>query len=232
MIDRRMLMIRIAAIAFGAVAAVATAAEQQAPLPFRIFDAHTHFVSDDQVKYPIRKDLPPLQHEQELREYQMKTPTTAQRVFGIWDANNVEGGVAVQYRSTYDLDNRYVVDIITAYPQRLRGVVILDPTDAATPETLRKLAKDKQISGIRTIGGKNAAGEYPLLDSPAAQRTWAVANELGLAVVLMTTPVFKADPGALDRIATLATRYPNVRFVLDHLGWPAAEPGPVLASSR
>jgi L-fuconolactonase len=138
----------------------------------------------------------------------------------------VEAGVAVQYRSTYNLDNSYVVDTSSAYPERVRGVVILDPTDEATPGTLRKWVKEKGISGIRTIGGRNAAGDYPLLDSPAAHRTWAVANELGIAVVLMTTPVYKADAGALERIAALATRYPNVRFVLDHLGWPAAEGAP------
>ena len=226
MINRRSLLTRVAACAFGILISSSTAWAQQPSLPFKIFDSHTHFVSADQQKYPIRKDLPPLQHEQEMREYQMQNPTTAQRVFGLWDANGVEAGVAVQYRSTYNLDNSYVVDTAAAYPERVRGVVILDPSDEATPATLRKWVKEKGISGIRTIGGKNAGGEYPLLDSPAALRTWTVANELGIAVVLMTTPVYRADAGALERIAALAARFPNVRFVLDHLGWPAAEGAP------
>lgn len=226
MINRRSMLARIAVVALGTIVASSAAYAQQASLPFKIFDSHTHFVSSDQVKYPVRKDLPPLQHEQEMREYQMRTPTTAERVFGLWDANGVEAGVAVQYRSTYDLDNSYVVDTAAAHPERVRGVVILDPANEATPDTLRRWVKEKGIAGIRTIGGKNAAGEYPLLDSPAAHRTWAVANELGIAVVLMTTPVYRADSGALERIAALASRYPNVRFVLDHLGWPAAEPAP------
>ena len=201
MINRRSLLTRVAAGAIGILISSSTAWAQQPSLPFKIFDSHTHFVSADQQKYPIRKDLPPLQHEQEMREYQMQNPTTSQRVFGLWDANGVEAGVAVQYRSTYNLDNSYVVDTAAAYPERVRGVVILDPSDEATPATLRRWVKEKGISGIRTIGGKNAGGEYPLLDSPAALRTWTVANELGIAVVLMTTPVYRADAGALERIA-------------------------------
>jgi predicted TIM-barrel fold metal-dependent hydrolase len=226
MIDHRSMSIRIAALALGSIIAGTAVHAQQASLPFKIFDSHTHFVSGDLEKYPLRKDLPPLPHEQEMRENQIRNPTTAQRVFGLWDANGVDGGAAVQFRSTYDLDNSYVVDTSAAYPARVRGIVILDPTNEATPGTLRRLVKEKGISGIRTIGGKNAAGEYALLDSPAALRTWSVADELGIAVVVMTTPVYRADAGALERIGALALRFPNIRFVLDHLGWPVAEPGP------
>jgi L-fuconolactonase len=225
MLNRRTSLIRVAAGAIGILLFSSATWAQQPSLPFKIFDSHTHFVSADHTKYPLRKDLPPLPHEQEMLEYQKQNPTTAQRVFGLWDANGVELGAAVQYRSTYNLDNSFVVDTSAAYPQRVRGIVILDPSDEATPATLRKWAKEKGIAGIRTIGGKNAAGEYPQLDSPAAQRTWSAANDLGL-VVIMTTPVYRADAGALDRIATMAARYPNIRIVLDHLGWPVTEAAP------
>jgi predicted TIM-barrel fold metal-dependent hydrolase/ketosteroid isomerase-like protein len=221
---RRSFLTRIAALALGTVFTSAVAvAQQQTTLPFRIFDSHTHFVSADQLKYPLRKDLPPLPHEREMREYQIQNPTTTQRVFGLWDANGVEAGVAVQYRSTYNMDNSFVVDTSFAHQDRVRGIVILDPADEATPGTLRKWVKDNRIAGIRTIGGKNATGEYPALESSAAQRTWSVANELGLVVVIMTTPVYKADAGALERIGALAARYPNIRIVLDHFGWPDLE---------
>jgi L-fuconolactonase len=226
MIHRRLVLTRIAAAAFGTIVASVTTYAQQVTLPFRIFDSHTHFVSNDLTKYPMRKDLPPLQHEQEMRENQIHNPTTAPRVFSLWEANGVDSGAAVQFRSTYNLDNSYVIDTAAANPDKVRGVTILDPTEEATPTTLRRWVKEKGIAGIRTIGGKDAAGDYPLLDSPAALRTWAVANELGIAVVVMTTPVYKADAGALERIAVLAARFPNARFVLDHLGWPAGEGAP------
>jgi predicted TIM-barrel fold metal-dependent hydrolase len=225
MFNRRSMLTRMAALAFGTVLASSAATAQQATLPFKLYDSHTHFVSGDQVKYPLRKDLPPLPHEREMRELQIQNPTTAQRVFGLWDANGVEAGVAVQYRSTYNMDNSYVVDTSVAHANRVSGIVILDPSDEATPGTLRKWVKENRIAGIRTIGGKNPAGEYPALESAAAQRTWAVANELGLVVVIMTTPVYKADAGALERIGALASRYPNIRIVLDHLGWPDIESG-------
>jgi L-fuconolactonase len=226
MFTRRSLLAHIAVVTIGSIGVCATAFAQQTSLPFKIFDAHTHFVSNDKVKYPVRKDLPPLKHEQEMLEMQLHNPTTAQRVLGLWEANGVDSGVAVQFRSTYNNDNSYVVDTAATHPDRVRGVVILDPTEKETPGMLLRWVKEKGISGIRTIGGKNAAGEYPLLDSPEANRTWTVANELGIAVVVMTTPVYQSDAGALERIGKLAARYPNVRFVLDHLGWPAAMPAP------
>ncbi|MEY3754576.1 MAG: hypothetical protein RLY27_1177 [Pseudomonadota bacterium] len=232
MFTRRSLLAHIAIVAFGTISLSVTAFAQQTTLPFKIFDSHTHFVSNDKVKYPVRKDLPPLKHEQEMLEMQLHNPTTAQRVFGLWEANGVDSGAAVQFRSTYSNDNSYVVDTAATHSDRVRGVVILDPTEKETPIILRRWVKEKGISGIRTIGGKNAAGEYPLLDSPDANRTWAVANELGIAVVVMTTPVYQADSGALERIGNLAGRYPNVRFVLDHLGWPAAMPAPSFGFSQ
>jgi predicted TIM-barrel fold metal-dependent hydrolase len=129
MFTRRSLLAHIAVVAIGSIGVCATAFAQQTSLPFKIFDAHTHFVSNDKVKYPVRKDLPPLKHEQEMLEMQLHNPTTAQRVLGLWEANGVDSGVAVQFRSTYNNDNSYVVDTAATHPDRVRGVVILDPTE-------------------------------------------------------------------------------------------------------
>jgi L-fuconolactonase len=194
--------------------------------PTKLFDTHVHFVSSDFARYPVSTD-PANAHEQMLRDYHLQTsPSTAEKVFSQWDANGVDGGVGVQYRTMYGTNNTYLLDTAAQHAGRVATVVILDAVDATTPDTLSRLAREKNIAGVRLTGRADAAGEFPWLDSAAAQRTWSAANELGLAVVLMPTPALVPNPPALERIARLAQKYPNVRIVLDHIGFPTAKGGP------
>jgi hypothetical protein len=71
MFTRRSLLTHIAVVVIGSISVCAAAFAQQTSLPFKIFDSHTHFVSNDKVKYPVRKDLPPLKNEQEMLDMQL-----------------------------------------------------------------------------------------------------------------------------------------------------------------
>jgi L-fuconolactonase len=199
----------------------------QGTLPFKPYDTHVHFVSSDLEHYPMRTDAAPNEHERDMREYIRNNPTYAKRIFSLWDAQGVEGGVAVQYRTAYNTDNSYVIDTATQNPARVASVVILDATGAQTPAALRALVKENGVSGIRLTGAKDkTTGEFPWLDSAAAQDTWKVANELGIAVVLMPGPVYQVNLEAMERIGKLADKYPNTFIVLDHFTWPAPEGAP------
>src|SRR3546814_14925849 len=70
------------------------------------------------------------------------------------------------------------------YPERVSPVVILWPTDPATPAALRSMAKAYGIGGVRFSGLPDANGTFSFLQD-GALRSWAAANELGLVVVLM-----------------------------------------------
>ena len=63
----------------------------------------------------------------------------------------IEMGLGVQYSSTYFTDNSYLLDIAAKY-DRIIPIVILDATAAETPETLRTMAKDNKIAGVRFMG--------------------------------------------------------------------------------
>jgi predicted TIM-barrel fold metal-dependent hydrolase len=212
------------AFMLGLAAACAPACAQNS-LPFKLFDTHAHFVAGDLERYPMRTDAPYNEHARDMRGYLRQRPNTAERILGAWDANGVEGGVAVQYRIAYDTNNNYLLDSATRSPDRITGVVILEPADPKTPDLLRAIVKDRRAAGIRMTGPADVvADSVPWLDSAAAQNTWAAANELGIAVVLMPS-----EPGGRDvmeRIRKLAEKYPRTRIVLDHFTWPTPEGAP------
>lgn len=185
----------------------------------RLYDTHSHFFSNDVARYPIDTTGA---HEGAavLRNRIMTTPSTPENILQLWAANHVEGGVGVQYNSAYKTDNSYLLDSASAHPERIAAVVILDARKPDTPAKLRELVTQRGISGLRLTGYPDKAGNYPWLDSDEALATWAEADRLGTAIVLMYLPT-EANSSALDHIARLAARFRHVKIVLDHVGWPA-----------
>jgi L-fuconolactonase len=231
MLNRRTLL-SIAVVAAVVFATALVPASAESALPFKLYDTHVHFVSGDFERYPMRTDPAPNDHERGMREYVRQNPTGADRILNLWDANGVEAGVAVQYRTAYDTNNSYLLDAANQHPARVVGVVIFEPADRKTPDLLRSMVKDYGAAGIRMTGSKDrATGEFPWLDSPAALNTWSVADELGIVVELMPGPVYRLNPEAMERIGKLAKRFPNARIVLDHLTWPAPEGAPTFGLS-
>jgi len=214
-----MMMRRRTFLASAAGVAVATLAEAgfaASPAPFKLYDTHAHFYSSDTAKYPLKPDV-----TEAARAKVAARPITPDYLFKLWDDNGVEMGCGVQYNTTYYTDDRYLLDVAAQNPKRIVPIVILAPTDPATPGTLAKLARENHIAGVRFAGMPDASGNFVFL-TEAAEPAWAAADHLGLVIVLMPQ---KSDnkaavPAAMKRIGELAAKYPNVRIVLDHIGFP------------
>ncbi len=220
MLNRRNFL--TAALATGVTATLPKGAFGQGLAPFKLFDTHAHFYSDDTDHYPINATGARYGAEKMIAKAKAH-PMTPDTIFKLWDEAGVEAGCGVQYNSTYGTDNRYLLDIAAQYPKRIVPVVILAPTDPATPARLATLAKDNHISGVRFTGVPDKDGHYLFL-SDAAQPAWAACNRLGLAVVLM--PIGTNMPATMKVIADHAARYPNVDIVLDHVGFPKPDASP------
>ncbi len=188
-----------------------------APTGVKLFDTHAHFYANEPEKYPFNATGARYGAERMLAKVAAR-PMTPEVVFRFWDQIGVEMGTGVQYNSTYGSDNSYLLDVCKAHPQRALPVVILPPTDAKTPATLEKWAKEDRLTAVRWTGG-GRDGTIPYL-SDAAADSWAACNDLGLSVVLM--PLGNTAP-AMAQIATWADRYPNVKIAIDHIGFPRPE---------
>lgn len=188
---------------------------------FKIFDSHPHVHSGQLDRYPYRIDVEPAR-----RERAMARPVTPEVLLDSWDEANVEMGCGVQFNALYSTDNRYLLDVSAAHP-RILPVVILWANDPATPAALQSMVKAYGIRGVRFSGPPNADGNFAFLGDDAL-RSWAVAEELGLVLVLM--PMMsdnpRALPAAMRRIGELAARFPRLHIVMDHFGFPVAERTP------
>jgi predicted TIM-barrel fold metal-dependent hydrolase len=192
------------------------------PLGIKMFDTHCHFYTYEPDKYFF--DGAGSRYGKEKMIAKAKAnPMNAAAVFKFWDTIGVEQGTAVQYNSTYGTDNSYMLDVCRANPTRAMPVVILGPTDAKTPETLAKWAKEERLTAIRWTGGAargGAAGAPPPYLSPESEPSWQMCNDLGLTVVLM--PLGGGGP-VLTHVARFADKYPNVKIAMDHIGFPRPE---------
>ena len=187
--------------------------------PFKLYDTHAHFYTNEPDRYPFNAKGARYGAERMIAKA-MATPMKPEVIFKWWDDVGVELGCGVQYNSTYATDNRYLLDVAAKYPKRIVPVVILAPTDPGTPAALARMAKENHISGVRFTGSADPTGNFVFL-SDAALPAWEAANKLGLVIVLM--PLGDKVPVAMKRVGELAERFPNVNIVLDHIGFPHPE---------
>jgi predicted TIM-barrel fold metal-dependent hydrolase len=215
MIDRRTLI--GSGLAAASLAALPKSAFAHVIKPsFKLFDTHAHFYTNDVDKYPFKATRSRYGPEVMVAKA-MRYPQTPKEVFAFWDECGIEKGCGVQYNSTYQTDNRYLLDIAREHPDRIIPVVITDPVSDEGPGLLTKFTRENRISGVRWTGTPNKAGSFNFL-SDAAAKNWEAANALGLVVVLM--PIGGQMAPTMATVGEFARRYSNVNIVLDHIGFP------------
>ncbi len=142
---------------------------------------------------------------------------TGDQMAAAMDAVGVDGAILVSPFSMYRYDASYALEVHAAHPNRFRLVKPVDPTDPAVLETIADWAVTPGTVGIRIFLRDNASTDPA---DPAINRVLAAAARHEL-------PVNVACTGRLDQAGGLASRNPNTRLVIDHLGLPQPhEPPP------
>jgi len=164
------------------------------PLPQGTIDTHFHvFRSGASLNTP--------------RSYTPDIATIADWI-AFADRLGIGRGILVQ-PSVYGLDNQVLIEALTAFPDRLRGIVVIDPETG--PEEIARLDR-LGVRGVR-INTRNKGG----LPLAAAEKLAAAIGDFGWSLQLQISP---------EQIDSLAGRllHLGVRFVIDHLGFiPLAE---------
>lgn len=118
------------------------------------------------------------------------------------------------------VDDRFVADYVAAHPDKLLGFLSLDPTQPGWQDELRQGHQEFGLRGIKLM--PMYAGFRP--DESFVDPLWEYATKHNLPVLLHTGTTFVSQaplectlPRHLDPVAT---RFPEVRIIMAHLGHP------------
>lgn len=118
------------------------------------------------------------------------------------------------------VDDRYVAKYVAKHPDTLIGFMSVDPTQEGWYRELREGHEELGLRGIKLLS--MYAGFKP--NDPAIDPVWRFASRNKLPVLLHTGTTFIAQapltctfPHLLDDVAT---RFPDVKIILAHLGHP------------
>lgn len=179
-----------------------------------IVDTHVHIWAIDPPRYPVGPTAPnwtALPDE----------PATAEELLADMDANGVAKSVLVQ-TSWSTWDNGYIADSVAAHPDRFIGHGLLDPLDGDNAALARYWARERGLAGFRFH-----PLYYPAEKVLLRRQNEALWEEIASLDVVVQ---FHMRADHADQVAALAARYPHLRLIVDHMGYPnVAEPMPAFA---
>jgi L-fuconolactonase len=162
---------------------------------YRIIDPHVHVWKHD-PKYPFAKDARVPERD--------ATPET---LLELMKANDVSRTVIIQVIH-YRYDNSYLADVLKKYPNYFQGVCRVDPLDPAAPDHLSRLT-EQGFRGVRLSPAGNASGDW--IAGPLMPPLWKRCEELKVPMTVLA-PITR-----MPDVDKLASRYPNLTIVIDHM---------------
>ena len=133
---------------------------------------------------------------------------TGDDMIAAMDAVGVDAAVLVSAFTMYRYDASYAMEVHAAHPGRFALIKPVDPSDPAVAETIADWAKTKGAVGIRIMMRGDVATDPA---DPGLNRVLAAAGRHSLPVNLLAY-------GRLEQVAQMATRNPDTRIVIDHVG--------------
>jgi L-fuconolactonase len=169
-------------------------------------DAHQHFWRYNLVEYDwiddsmasLRRDFFPADLRPELKR------------------SGFQGSIAVQARQTLE-ETRFLLDLAASAPQVLGVVGWVDLRSPKVRTQLESFAGDSKLLGVRHVVQSEPDDRFLL--QPEFLRGIAALEEFGLTYDILIYP--KHLPVAVEFVR----RFPQQRFVLDHLAKPPIKNG-------
>ncbi|MFJ9541421.1 amidohydrolase family protein [Streptomyces sp. NPDC101225] len=184
-------------------------------------DAHCHIISEDTARYPKA----PIGGKQS--EWAATRPVTAEGMLARMDDTGIAQAVLVQATTNYGYDNSYVLDSSRRWPDRFVAVGTVDPLrpDAAT--SLKSAVGDGGLAGVRLFtSGSTVPTQGEWFVAPETFPFWEQAAELDLPVCLQMRL-----GAATGQLVELLERFPGVKVLLDHIGYPDITASPAQAGA-
>ena len=169
-----------------------------------IIDTHVHVWEIDPPRYPIGPTAPGWKSLPD-------EPGTADELLAEMDAHGVDYAVLVQ-TSWSTWDNGYIADSAARFPNRFIGHGLINPQDPNNAALVRYWVKERGLAGFRFH-----PMYYPdekILLTPQNEALWEEIAALDVVIQ------FHTFPAQADQLAVIADRYPHLRLIIDHMGYP------------
>ncbi|MEV3951779.1 amidohydrolase family protein [Streptomyces halstedii] len=187
-----------------------------------VVDAHCHIISEDVTGYPKA----PIGGKQS--EWAASRPVTAGGMVARMDETGIGQAVLVQATTNYGYDNSYVLDSARRWPERFVAVGTVDPLRPDAAVSLRAAVSEGGLSGVRLFtSGSTVPTQGEWFVAPETFPFWEQAEELGLPVCLQ----MRLGP-ATKQLVELLERFPGVKVLLDHIGYPDIAASPARAGAE
>jgi predicted TIM-barrel fold metal-dependent hydrolase len=174
-----------------------------------IVDTHVHVFTDDRKNYPQIRDTARAGSIPSITEIgQTEWPlTTVEILMQAMDEAGVDKATLVQAYFVYEYDNSYTIDACLAHQDRFTAVVVLDPMDPKSPDTLSAMVEKQKVTGLRFMRGRLPESS---LGHPATFPLWERLQSLNI-------PVAVGDRiGDIARIRPAMEKYPGVKVAFEH----------------
>jgi L-fuconolactonase len=205
LIDRRTVL--QAATALAAAGPVLTRGGHATARPPVVIDAQVHAYAANTPERPwhsVPKTWP--------------AHVTGDEMVAAMDKVGVDGAIYISPFSMYQYDASYAVSVQRAHPDKFALVKPVNPDDPAVADVIAEWKKTPGTVGIRIILTKQSkrAPDDPGLDRILGA---AVKNDFPVNVLFW---------GNVDAGTALIDRYPDARFIIDHMGieQPNVPPAP------
>ena len=172
-----------------------------------IVDTHVHVWEIDPPKYPIGPTSP------NWNSYPDE-PGTVNELLAEMDVHGVDWTVLVQ-TSWSTWDNGYIADSVERFPNRFIGHGLIDPQDPNNAEQVRYWIKERGLAGFR-LHPMYYPDEKILLTRQNEPMWEEIAS-------LDTVIQFHLRGEFADQVAVIADRYPSLKLILDHMGYPQVD---------
>lgn len=138
------------------------------------------------------------------------------RAVAVMDQHGVDRAVLVQpvFRGE---DNSDIVEATIESPDRFVAVCVIDPRIPGAEDRLEYWARERGCRGLRLR--PRIPAESATFGDPATFPLWERAQRLNVVVSIL------ADPEHLTTLSTLASRFPDVPILIDHLAHPKVDEG-------
>ncbi|RKU18034.1 hypothetical protein C6500_13495 [Candidatus Poribacteria bacterium] len=172
-----------------------------------IVDTHVHVWEIDPPKYPVGPTAP------SWNSYPDE-PGTADELLSEMDAHDVDWTVLVQ-TSWSTWDNGYIADSVERFPDRFIGHGLIDPQAPNNAEQVRYWIAERGLVGFRFH-----PMYYPDEKVLLTQQNGPMWEEIAALDAIIQ---FHLRAEFADQVAVIAQRYPHLRLILDHMGYPQVD---------